>query len=66
MCYGVQPKEVSFANHSRMCLGLYQSIARVKDGGAAFINAFRTKFKEFDVEICCGKYIDGTCRHSER
>ncbi len=59
MCYGVQPKEVSFANHSRMCLGLYQSIARIRDGGAAFINAFRTKFKDFDVEVCSGKYITG-------
>jgi all-trans-retinol 13,14-reductase len=59
MCYGVQPKEVSFANHSRMCLGLYQSIARVRDGGAAFINAFRTKFKDYDVEVCSGKYITG-------
>lgn len=57
MCYGVQPKEVSFANHSRMCLGLYQSIARIRDGGAALINAFKTRFKEFDVDICCGKYI---------
>lgn len=57
MCYGVQPKEVSFANHSRICLGLYQSVARVKDGGAAFINAFKTRFKEFDVDVCCGKYI---------
>jgi all-trans-retinol 13,14-reductase len=59
MCYGVRPKEVSFANHSRMCLGLYQSIARVRDGGAAFINAFRTKLKDFDVEVCSGKYITG-------
>ena len=57
MCYGVQPKEISFANHSRMCLGLYQSIARVKNGGAAFINVFKTRLKEFDVDIFCGKYI---------
>ena len=58
MCYGVQPKEVSFANHSRICLGLYESIARVKDGGAAFINAFRKKIQELDVEICCGSCIE--------
>jgi len=58
MCYGVQPKEVSFANHSRICLGLYESIARVKNGGAAFINAFRKIFQELDVEICCGSCIE--------
>lgn len=59
MCYGVKPQEVSFANHGRMCLGLYESVARVKDGGTAFIKAFETKFKDYDVEIHCGKYITG-------
>ncbi|MBI4848351.1 MAG: NAD(P)/FAD-dependent oxidoreductase [Nitrospirae bacterium] len=57
MCYGVMPKEISFANHSRMCLGLYESVARVKDGGEAFIKAFEAKFKSSDIEIRCGKYI---------
>ncbi len=57
MCYGVKPQEVSFANHSRICLSLYQSVARVKEGGTAFIKAFEKKFKDFDIEICCNKYI---------
>ncbi len=57
MCYGVMPKEVSFANHSRMCLNLYESVARIKDGGNALIKAFETKFKNCDIEIRCNKYI---------
>jgi all-trans-retinol 13,14-reductase len=57
MCYGVRPKDVSFANHSRMVLNFYESIACVKNGGDAFINAFREKFKDFDVEIRCETYI---------
>ncbi|MBI3752976.1 MAG: NAD(P)/FAD-dependent oxidoreductase [Deltaproteobacteria bacterium] len=57
MCYGVKPQEISFANHSRICLGLYESVARVRDGGTAFIKAFKTRLKELNVEIKCGNYI---------
>lgn len=57
MCYGVRPDEVSFANHSRMVLNFYESIAFVKDGGDAFINAFLEKLREYDVDIRCGTYI---------
>ncbi len=57
MCYGVMPKEISFANHSRICLGLYESVARIKDGGDALINAFREKFKNYSIDISCGNYI---------
>jgi len=57
MCYGVKPQEISFANHSRLCLGVYESVARVKGGGGAIVKAFETKFKDLDIEICCGKYI---------
>jgi all-trans-retinol 13,14-reductase len=53
MCYGVRPRDISFANHSRMVLNFYESIACVKDGGDAFIRAFREKFKEYDVDIRC-------------
>ncbi|MCK4389447.1 MAG: NAD(P)/FAD-dependent oxidoreductase [Desulfobacterales bacterium] len=59
MCYGVKPAEVSFANHSRVCFGLYQSVARVKDGGDAFIKAFRECFAELDIAIMCDRYITG-------
>ncbi len=51
MCYGVRPGEISFANHSRICHGLYQSVARVRNGGAAFIKAFETKFRDYDIDV---------------
>jgi len=57
MCYGVKPAEISFANHSRMVLNFYESIACVKDGGDAFIRAFREKFKEYDVDIRCNTFV---------
>ncbi len=57
MCYGVRPCEISFANHSRMVLNFYESIACVKDGGDAFVNAFQNKFKEYDIEVRCGTFI---------
>jgi phytoene dehydrogenase-like protein len=57
MCYGVRPDEMSFANHSRMMLSFYESFACVKDGGDAFVNAFRKKFTEYDVDIRCGSHI---------
>lgn len=57
MCYGVKPSEVSFANHSRMVLNFYESIAFVKNGGDAFINAFKARFKNFDIDIRCNTSI---------
>jgi phytoene dehydrogenase-like protein len=57
MCYGVKPQEVSFANHSRICIGLYESVARVRGGGGAFIQAFKTKFRDCDIDVRCGTYI---------
>jgi all-trans-retinol 13,14-reductase len=57
MCYGVRPDEISFANHSRMVLNFYESIAFVKDGGDAFIRAFSDRFRKYDVDIRCGTYI---------
>ncbi len=57
MCYGVRPSEISFANHSRMVMNFYESIACVKDGGDAFIRAFREKLGAYDVDIRCGTFI---------
>jgi phytoene dehydrogenase-like protein len=57
MCYGVKPKEISFASHSRICLGFYESIANVMGGGAAFVKAFETKFRDYDIDICSNQYI---------
>lgn len=57
MLYGVQPREISFANHSRMCQSFYESISTLVDGGDAFVNAFTTAFRDFDVEVRCGTSI---------
>lgn len=57
MCYGVRPAEISFANHCRMVLSFYESIAFVEDGGDGFINAFRDQFKRYDVEVRCNTHI---------
>ena len=57
MCYGVRPRDISFANHSRMVLNFYESVACVRDGGDAFIRAFQQRFKGYDVDIRCKTYI---------
>lgn len=57
VCYGVKPKEVSFANHARVCAGLYESVARIKNGGEAFIRAFKDHFAGLPVEILCNTTI---------
>lgn len=57
VCYGVSPKETSFANHARIAGGLYESVARLQNGGEAFIQAFKNRFSQFNVEICCNTTI---------
>ncbi|MFA7403132.1 MAG: FAD-dependent oxidoreductase [Pelobacteraceae bacterium] len=57
MCYGVRPDEISFANHSRMVLSFYESIAFVTDGGDAFVRAFQEKLGQYDVDIRCNTWI---------
>lgn len=53
MCYGTPPDEISFAAHCRMCHGLYESVARVEQGGEAFINAFKKAFEPLDIDVAC-------------
>ena len=48
------------------CLSFYESIACVKGGGDAFIRPFRTKFKEYDVEVRCERLDRGTGRHQRQ
>jgi len=57
MCYGTKPEEVSLAAHSRVCYSLFESLARVENGGDAFIRAFRRRFKELGVEVRCNTHI---------
>lgn len=51
LCYGTSPKEVSFANHARVASGLYNSVARIENGGEALIRAFRESFLKLNIEI---------------
>jgi phytoene dehydrogenase-like protein len=53
MCYGTRPNEVSFANHARVSVGFYDTIARVEDGGDAFIRAFRSAFEKVPIDVRC-------------
>lgn len=57
MCIGVKPSELSFANYSRVAYSLYQSVARVKDGGDAFIKAFRAKAEGSNIDVRTKTYI---------
>ncbi len=57
MCHGSRPEEISFADHCRIAFGLYESTARVRGGGEAFLNAFRGAFRSLDVEIGCSTTI---------
>jgi all-trans-retinol 13,14-reductase len=59
MCYGVRPDEISFANHSRMVLSFYESLACVRDGGDALIRAFQERFKDHAIDVRCGVCITG-------
>jgi len=51
VCIGTKPSELSFANYSRVRYNLYQSIARVINGGDAFIKAFKRKASNLNIEI---------------
>ncbi len=51
MCYGTRPNEVSFATHARVCYGLQESLARVEDGGQAFVDAFVHVLERDGVDI---------------
>ena len=57
VCYGVKPKETSFANHARVAGGLYESVARIENGGEAFIRAFNHRFSQSNIDICCNTTI---------
>ncbi len=58
MCYGTPPNEISFAAHSRMCHGLYDSVARVQRGGDAFVDAFGQALQHLDIDVACGTQIE--------
>ncbi len=57
MCYGVKPDEVSFANHARMCQGMFRELVRIRGGGEAFVNAFEPALRAAGVDIRCNRHI---------
>ena len=57
MCHGVKPSEVSFANHARVAYGLHEAVVRVKNGGDAFVDAFKKEFQNLDVDVRLQTYI---------
>ena len=58
LCYGTKPDEVSFATHCRISLWLFKSVARVENGGDAFISAFKKQFIRHSVDIKTKTYIE--------
>ena len=57
VCYGSTPKETSFANHARVAGGLYESVARIENGGEAFIRAFKNRFNQSNIDVRCNTTI---------
>ncbi|MBM4243718.1 MAG: NAD(P)/FAD-dependent oxidoreductase [Deltaproteobacteria bacterium] len=51
MTYGTRPSEISFANHCRVAQGMHESVARVENGGDAFVRAFRTRAQGLPIEL---------------
>jgi len=51
MCYGSKTSEVSIANHCRVAYGLYDAVVRVKNGGDAFIRAFKDNFDRLSIKV---------------
>ncbi|MCK5313404.1 MAG: FAD-dependent oxidoreductase, partial [Desulfobacteraceae bacterium] len=65
MCHGTEPSQISFANHARVSYSIYESIARVKNGGHSFIKALLKKLKKYDVDIKTNIYIS-SCEDIEQ
>jgi len=57
MCYGTPPREVPFATHCRICFGLHESMARVENGGQAFVDALVDVLRKTSVDIRVGMTI---------
>lgn len=66
MCHGVAPKEISFANHARVCQGLFQTVARVERGGDAFVRAFKDRIRDLPIDVQCKTSIQACEEVSDR
>lgn len=57
MCYGTPPAEVPFATHCRICYGLHETLAKVENGGQAFVDALVEVLEAAPVAIRTGVTI---------
>jgi phytoene dehydrogenase-like protein len=65
LCYGSPPSQTPLASHCRASYNLHQKLSRVKNGGQAFIDAFKKEFKNYDIEIktnCTIKSVENISR----
>jgi phytoene dehydrogenase-like protein len=51
LCYGTRPDETSFATHCRISYALQETLARVEDGGDAFVDAIVNVLRNDRVDI---------------
>ncbi len=51
MCYGTRPNEASFSTHCRASFGMQESLARVENGGDAFVDALVESLRNDRIEI---------------
>ena len=65
-CYGSSPRETSLATHCRISFGMHESLARVKNGGDAFIDAFKRQAKRLNIEFRTGVTIAAIGSRSRR
>ncbi|OGV37380.1 MAG: hypothetical protein A2020_14980 [Lentisphaerae bacterium GWF2_45_14] len=57
LCYGSPPKITSLANHCRASYGLHRNLTKVKNGGQAFVDAFKKEARNHNIEIRTGTTI---------
>ena len=65
LCYGSAPSQTSLATHCRVSYNLHNKLSRVKNGGQAFVDAFKKAAAQYDIEIrtnCTIKSIENVSR----
>jgi phytoene dehydrogenase-like protein len=51
LCYGSPPAVIPLSMHCRAAVGMHKSLARVTGGGDAFINSFKRRAMELNIDI---------------
>ena len=55
LLHGVPPEEVPFAYHACVVGSYYESVHRIKGGGACLAKAYDSQLKELGVDVYCGQ-----------